>query len=149
MIGDKDLDLEAIRAKRRKWNNAWCRKNRNEPEHRAAHADYDRLMCLAFPEYLERRRRRFRVAKYGLEYDDFLARITLQAGKCAICNIIPTKGHGIESKLHVDHDHVTGEVRGLLCQSCNQAMGFMKDSVQTLKSAIKYLEKHNNKKKET
>jgi hypothetical protein len=42
-----------------------------------------------------------------------------------------------------DHDHVTGKVRGLLCPNCNQALGLIKDSIETAKSFVSYLQKFN------
>jgi hypothetical protein len=45
----------------------------------------------------------------------------------------------------VDHCHITGKVRGLLCNSCNSVIGFAKDSTNILKSAILYLDKHSTK----
>ena len=56
-----------------------------------------------------------------------------QNGVCAVC--------GVGGKLHVDHDHETGLVRGLLCGSCNRALGLLKDNVDSLKMAIDYLER--------
>lgn len=59
---------------------------------------------------------------------------------CPICrkdlNIILSKGLG---KLALDHDHVTGEVRGVLHKDCNLLLGFARDSVEYLEYAIKYL----------
>lgn len=45
-----------------------------------------------------------------------------------------------DRKTFIDHDHVTGKVRGLLCPSCNTALGLFKDNISILKSAITYLE---------
>ncbi len=56
-----------------------------------------------------------------------------QNGGCAIC------GQPQERRLHVDHDHKTGRIRGLLCGSCNRAIGLLKESVASLASAIGYL----------
>lgn len=59
-----------------------------------------------------------------------------QDGKCAICEkeiIFPSK------QCNVDHDHVTGSIRGLLCLNCNTAIGLFSDNIQFLKNAIKYL----------
>jgi hypothetical protein len=59
-----------------------------------------------------------------------------QFGCCAICGKPPEPG----KKLHVDHDHATGEVRGLLCDLCNRGLGFFKDNPQALRNAARYLE---------
>jgi len=58
-----------------------------------------------------------------------------QEHKCAICFK--------ESKLVIDHCHVGGQVRGLLCTNCNTGLGQFKDNVESLRMAIEYLEKHN------
>jgi hypothetical protein len=52
-------------------------------------------------------------------------------GRCLIC--------GEVKPLVPDHDHETGEVRGVPCGSCNSALGLFKDSVETLEAAIRYL----------
>jgi len=49
----------------------------------------------------------------------------------------------VPQRLCVDHNHQTGEVRGLLCQKCNTGIGNMKDSIKILSQAILYLKKHN------
>jgi hypothetical protein len=43
--------------------------------------------------------------------------------------------------LAIDHDHITNEVRGLLCRDCNVMLGLVKDNTETLKNAIQYLQK--------
>src|SRR3990167_1259914 len=75
-----------------------------------------------------------RAWRYGLTpgyYDEMLKR---QLGICAIC--------GNESCQHVDHDHATGKVRGLLCQKCNSLLGMALDNVKILLKAVDYLESH-------
>jgi hypothetical protein len=68
------------------------------------------------------------------EYDAFL---TAQGFKCAVCktdfNEIPKK------KRHVDHCHKTGKVRGVLCFSCNWALGFLKDDEATISNLLEYV----------
>ncbi len=58
-----------------------------------------------------------------------------QNGLCAICG----KPQCVGTKLDVDHDHVTGKVRGLLCRHCNAGIGMLKDSVGLLLQALRYL----------
>lgn len=57
--------------------------------------------------------------------------VAAQNGRCSICDL--------ERELVVDHDHETGAVRGLLCEPCNKALGFLEDSTERLASAILYL----------
>ena len=73
--------------------------------------------------------------KYGITADDFKQMFETQQGKCAICNEEPKTKRG----LHVDHDHETGKVRGLLCHGCNVALGSFKEDVTLLNKAIEYL----------
>lgn len=75
---------------------------------------------------------------YGLEYDDFMALVEAQNGTCAICKQRP-KEDSIGRMWQVDHDHVTGKVRGLLCKHCNWGLGHFNDSIEKLQSAIDYL----------
>jgi hypothetical protein len=65
------------------------------------------------------------------DYDNLLAR---QGGGCAICGKRPGK-----VSLHVDHDHASGEVRGLLCVGCNNALGQFRDDEDLLARAIQYV----------
>ncbi len=76
---------------------------------------------------------------WGLTGDDYTKWLAEQDGKCAICRA-PSE---LQSKrLAVDHDHVTGQLRGLLCINCNQLLGKAHDDVTILKAAIAYLEFH-------
>lgn len=69
---------------------------------------------------------------YGLEWDDYQEMIAERSGRCGLC--------GNEAKLQVDHDHVTGEVRGLLCGGCNRGLGLLGDDPEGLRNALRYLE---------
>ena len=70
---------------------------------------------------------------YGLSVRDLAALVESQGGTCAICETRPAE--------HVDHDHVTGRVRGVLCFPCNVALGHLKDDVALFRKAIGYLER--------
>lgn len=59
-----------------------------------------------------------------------------QKKRCAICGKHQTR---VWKHFGVDHNHITGQVRGLLCQSCNLGLGAFKDSPAILKKALKYL----------
>ncbi|HYT41355.1 MAG TPA: endonuclease VII domain-containing protein [Methylomirabilota bacterium] len=75
--------------------------------------------------------------KYGLTLDDWNAMMTAQASGCAICQEPAPEGQ----HLSVDHNHTTGEVRGLLCQKHNFMIGFADDREDVLLSAVEYLRK--------
>ncbi|GAA1946466.1 endonuclease VII domain-containing protein [Kitasatospora viridis] len=70
--------------------------------------------------------------KYGLSEADLQAMLEAQAGTCPICLDKPAE--------HVDHDHETGRVRGILCFACNAALGQMRDRPDNLRRAADYLE---------
>lgn len=73
---------------------------------------------------------------YGITEEQYLGLYTSQNGKCAICNdVIELRG----KQTHIDHDHETLEVRGLLCHGCNTAIGLFKENEETMNNAIKYL----------
>jgi len=87
------------------------------------------------PEWKRRDRNRYLVKTYGItveEYDDLLA---AQGGVCAICRRPPRD----DISLHLDHDHATGERRGLLCFKCNNALGDFDDDAERLLRAYVYL----------
>lgn len=74
--------------------------------------------------------------KYGITLEQEIALREAQDGKCAICQDKPEGDW-----LHVDHDHETGTVRGMLCGNCNMAIGLLRESIATLTNAITYLER--------
>ena len=75
----------------------------------------------------------------GAEYQDLL---DAQGGKCAVCKT-ETAG-GKHNVFCVDHDHVTGKVRELLCKDCNIVLGLVQDSPEHLNRLIAYVIKHND-----
>ena len=75
--------------------------------------------------------------KYGITLEQYNAMLAAQGGVCALCKM-PGR-FGKYDKLDVDHCHETGRVRGLLCITCNHALGILGDNVEALEKAIKYL----------
>ncbi|HYP22377.1 MAG TPA: endonuclease VII domain-containing protein [Actinomycetota bacterium] len=71
--------------------------------------------------------------RYGLSLEDFDALLAMQGFLCPICLKRPA--------VHVDHDHSTGTVRGVLCEMCNGGLGQFRDNPATIESAIAYLER--------
>jgi len=108
-------------------------------KHSAKKVEEVRLWRLAHPgrrtyKFTESARNAQLRYKYGIEPEAFDAILAKQDGVCAICK------KPSEERLHVDHDHKTNKVRGLLCGGCNRALGLMKDSPETLRAAAEYLD---------
>ncbi len=136
------------------YNREWCRRNPEKvraqairqnakpetreyraayarrPEQRAKRKEYSRERWTQ-PEIRRRERDRQLRQKYGISEQDFVALAAQQRGVCAIC--------ASSDRLAVDHDHVTGKVRGLLCRKCNWAIGNFDDSPEILAEALRYL----------
>lgn len=77
---------------------------------------------------------------YGISLSEYRVLLVKQGGVCAICGKPPLGGNTSTHSLHVDHDHVTKRVRGLLCNRCNPAIGQFGDSPDLLRKAANYLE---------
>lgn len=74
--------------------------------------------------------------RYGFTPADYSDAMARSDGKCVIC----TAPFGKDTPPHIDHCHDSGRLRGLLCMSCNIALGHFKDDVDRLRRAISYLE---------
>lgn len=81
--------------------------------------------------------------QYNLTVDSYSALSKQQNNVCAICGKTPFWNRNIKrpNRLHVDHDHETGKVRGLLCYNCNLLLGHCKNDVAILEKAIVYLQR--------
>jgi hypothetical protein len=75
--------------------------------------------------------RRFRLNRYGISVEEWDTIFDRQGGLCAICKVNPIRD--------LDHDHKTGEVRGLLCNPCNQGLGLFNEDRNRLLAAVAYL----------
>lgn len=89
----------------------------------------------------EWKRNHYFITKYSISSKDYDKMFEEQSGKCAICFQTPEETH--RKMLYVDHNHITGKVRGLLCHHCNTSLGLAKDSIATLTKMIDYLKEHN------
>lgn len=78
--------------------------------------------------------------KYGLERADFDRMVVEQGNRCRICRREPN-GNGHHARLHVDHCHTSGRVRGLLCSNCNTMIGLAGEDPKVLLAAVEYLER--------
>lgn len=82
-------------------------------------------------------------ATYGLTVEQFDTRLKAQDGRCAICRDEP------KTVLHVDHDHVTTQVRGLLCHNRNVALGLLHDDLGRAEALVAYLRQYASSKAST
>jgi hypothetical protein len=100
-----------------------------------------RAWAEAHPDEWERHRRKsWLKQKYGITPEEYDAVLASQGGNCAICGEPPSDSRGY--KMHVDHNHSTGAVRGILCGPCNRGIGNLGDDIERLRAAIRYLEQH-------
>jgi Recombination endonuclease VII len=117
-----------------------------DPEYRKRRLDSDRRYRAAHKAEINARKRlKRRVAdrskgrrselrrRYGISLEEYELRLALQNGVCAICNKKP------KGLLCVDHCHVTGKVRGLLCKKCNSGLGFCDDDPIRMQAGADYL----------
>jgi len=74
--------------------------------------------------------------QYGISLEEYYKLIEFQGGGCAICGRTQEPDG---RRLSIDHDHTTGKVRGVLCYSCNKALGMFYDIPERLENAANYL----------
>jgi len=87
------------------------------------------------PEVKRRERAGHLRRKFGITLDDYDRRLAEQGGGCAVCGNPPRD----DISLHVDHEHQTGRIRGLLCFRCNNALGDLGDDPDVLIRAASYV----------
>jgi hypothetical protein len=136
-IERRNANQRAYTARNRGAINARLAIKRADPEYRAKLREADR-------KYSQKNRPRAKnyqlMRKYGITLEDFERRVQEQDGRCAVCRKKP-QGERKGATLHVDHDHQTGWVRGLLCDSCNRGIGLLGDNSVTLAMAARYVER--------
>lgn len=83
-------------------------------------------------------------SKFGITLEEYQTMWDAQGGVCAICGRPETILDHRSKKIRwlaVDHNHETGEVRGLLCSNCNKAVGLLHEDIEVIKNVVKYLER--------
>lgn len=81
---------------------------------------------------------------YGIDAAHYYRVLEAQQHRCAVCGCEasdPARNKG-KKRFNIDHDHTTGQVRGLLCSTCNVAIGHLRDSATLLRRAAAYLESY-------
>jgi hypothetical protein len=88
--------------------------------------------------FAEKERKRWLRVNYGLRIEDFEALLVAQGFSCAICAVLFDPGERDLTPC-VDHSHVSGQIRGLLCHACNLGLGHFRDDSKRLRAAQDYL----------
>jgi len=114
-----------------------CKPCRAAQERQRYARDRERLLeqMRGDPARRVRTRRQTLRRKYGLSLEEYDAMRVRQSGCCAICD-------RRTNALYIDHDHQTGDVRGLLCSNCNFAIGQLRDDPTRCQAAAEYLRGH-------
>lgn len=148
----REGDGDAEKEKRRAYGRGWRERNREK------HGAYNRAWNKKHPEKQRAYRAKWREKhgkkwrqenpelcrairlkeKYGLSLDAFQVLWDSQVGRCKICGVALTQSG--KGAAHVDHDHTTDRVRGLLCRDCNSVLGFAHDRTKVLQKAVEYLD---------
>lgn len=110
---------------------SFCKENHN-PDEQAQYYQDNRQTALDYWLY----------RKYGLTVSDYDEILESQNGGCAICSgtVTPIDKTGVPRRMPVDHNHLTGKKRGILCHPCNTSLGNMHDDPALLRKAADYLE---------
>lgn len=110
---------------------------------KACKNEYSRRRCKTLVGHLVLRKRHLK-AKFGITLEKYERMFEEQDGLCAICGQPEIIFHpqGTPWLLSVDHSHETGQVRALLCNACNQGIGWFERDMDMSLKFIEYLEKH-------
>lgn len=111
----------------------WCKQchNTRARNWRKANPGYYQKRLERDPDYFRRQKIK---SRYGLSWEEYQELLRQSGGRCAICA-------GPLADPRVDHDHLTGQVRGVLCPTCNAALGFV-ERPGWLQAALAYLAAH-------
>ncbi len=110
----------------------------HQVRYRKAHPEKVRATHLAWTRSHKDRVKHYNLAKFGLTLDEYNNVLENQDGLCAICR----KTEKENKSLAVDHNHSTGQVRGLLCSNCNRGLGLFQENIERLANAIRYITKN-------
>ena len=133
----KPLDEFPLQKGGRHGRHPLCKPCRAAQERRRYARDREAILARhrANPAYKEQARWQKILKKRGATRAQYEAMYATQGGRCAVCG-------DAYDVLHVDHDHSTGRVRGLLCVRCNIGIGQFHDDPAALRQAARYLRAH-------
>lgn len=102
----------------------------DNPDCKGCRAAYMRAYTSRNPGYAEYNRRKSKATRFGLTLDEVAEYEKVRA--CEVC--------GSSEKLCIDHNHTTGQIRGILCSGCNSALGLARDDPSILRALADYLD---------
>lgn len=111
-------------------------KKKNPEIYRKAKAKYKKKNS---PTAEERRKWALK-SLYGMTSEDYDLLLEQQSKCCAICRSDDPSGF---KYFHIDHNHTTGKIRGLLCSKCNTAIGLFGEDIAVMNAALDYLKRHS------
>lgn len=123
---DYQADTERFAAYARKWRERNLERARKNGK-RYYENNKDRIAEL---------NRRGRIRAYGITPEEYDRMLLAQDKCCALCRRL------LETRICIDHDHATGQVRALLCVSCNSGLGDLQDDPELMRRAAEYVERH-------
>ena len=116
---------------------SWCHECyaawRNVPAHRVRARKRAKEWKKANPDKV----RSHNLRRYGVTVEQYEQMLKAQKGGCWVCGSTPKK-----RRLHVDHSHKSGKIRGLLCHRCNRGLAWFSDKSERLRRAAEYLEQN-------
>jgi hypothetical protein len=113
-----------------------------DPNYRKNNKEYRKLVprVRSIPE----QERKYKLkALYNLTLDDYQKLLDETNGVCPLCGVTLIFDGVFDNSAVIDHNHETGEIRGIMCNSCNRGLGQFKDNIQSLEKAIEWLKKQN------
>jgi hypothetical protein len=120
------------------WREAWNAKRRAQYAANTERREAIKAQVRSYNARNPLAKRKNALKAYGIDHAEYQRLLDLQGGGCAICGSTETKdSRGI--RLHVDHCHATGKVRGILCAQCNMGLGKFHDEPARLELAAAYL----------
>ncbi|WP_345543478.1 endonuclease VII domain-containing protein [Microbacterium jejuense] len=126
----KERDRKRDPEKAREYRRAYYERNKERLQ--AQQRERGRRNYAAQPQAYRARSRKARLKTYGLTPESYAAMLESQGGKCKLCGLA-------DDRMPVDHSHETGEVRGILCTSCNTGLGLFREDTALMLRAIEYL----------
>lgn len=119
-------------------HNRYIRWKENNPE--KVREKWRKASLSYYSKNASQRNLKQRIGRVGIAEEEYWKLYSNQDGKCKICNTL--ENDSPKGRLHIDHCHTTGKVRGLLCSRCNTAIGLLFEDPCILENAKQYLVNH-------